>query len=272
MKRSFSNYAVFVFRVMFHIVFRSRSLQRQMMFVHKGFDYISQALTNAESANGLLKQAIHSLLFLAEELKLDWTGRRHTSTNKNQDNKESSNVIGEHNVTFLLDDGSHVTGNRETMAANSTVFAAMLQGHYSESGQSEIVIHDVSTEAFQFLVSFLHGSDLSENISSLEPDILLETLALSDRYMLESLENKVSKMISAKNISKETLSHVFQTACLHNCAELVKDCVHYTLAKELSYQDSISALCDIFTGPHRSSAIDGLRTLLTENLRIKAFM
>ena len=208
--------------------------------------------------------AVQSLLFLAEELKVHWS--------KSPTTESSNDLIApvDHDVIFVMDDGSHVTGSRTLLSVTSTVFAAMLEGDYKESGQTEITIQHANTQAFQLLVKHLHGCDIQDALESIHTDnaldTLLEALALSDRYMLESLEAEISKYICAKQISKKTLPHIFEVACVYTCNELVKSCLQFSLAGELGYKESSDLLKDMFSGSHIDVTFEALRKLIRDKL------
>ena len=245
-----------------------------MMIHHKGLDNLQSALQTANADTNpddegfvpLQVAVVQSLLFLAEELKVHWS-KSATNLTANSD------VIirpSDHDVTFVMDDGRQVTGSRTLLSATSSVFTAMLEGAYKESDQTEIVIQHANTEAFQLLIKHLHGCDIQTALDTIHIedtlDMLLQALALSDRYMLETLETELSRFICAKYMCKETVCRIFEVACVHTCADLVKMCIQFGLAGELGYKDSSDLLKDIFTGTHSSSAFVALQKLIRDKL------
>ena len=250
------------------------------MINQKGLDNLRSALqtTNVDSnpddpeGDVPLQVAIaQSLLFLAEELDVHWSKSSAAAANQSSARSDVMIRSSDHDVTFVMDDGSHVTGSRTLLGATSSVFAAMLEGAYKESDQTEIVIQHANTEAFQLLVKHLHGSDIQTALdtSPIEEDtldVLLQALALSDRYMLETLEADISRFICAKYMCKETVGRIFEVACVHSCTELVKMCIQFCLAGELSYKDSTDVLRDVLTGTHSSSAFVALQKLIRDKL------
>ena len=244
------------------------------MIHQKGLDNLRAALQTANVESNpddegfvpLQVAIVQSLLFLAEELKIHWSK---SATNLSA----SSDVMtrpSDHDVTFVMDDGHHVTGSRTLLSARSSVFAAMLEGAYKESDQKEIVIQHANTEAFQLLIKHLHGCAIQTALDTIHIedtlDMLLQALALSDRYMLETLETELSRFICAKYMCKETVCRIFEVACVHTCADLVKMCIQFALAGELSYRDSSELLKDIFTGTHSSSAFVAIQKLIRDKL------
>ena len=244
------------------------------MIHQKGLDNLKSALQtgsvdcnrDSEGFVPLQVTVVQSLLFLAEELKIHWS--------KSAANLSASSDVmirpSDHDVTFVMDDGCHVTGSRTLLSATSSVFAAMLEGAYKESDQTEIVIQHASTEAFQLLIKHLHGCDIQTALDTIDVDdtldVLLQALALSDRYMLETLETEISRFICAKYMCKETVCRIFEVACVHTCADVVKMCIQFALADELGYKDSSDLLKDIFTGTHSSAAFAALQQLIRDKL------
>ena len=247
-----------------------------MMIHHKGLNYLKSALypptNDADTGDDVTLQmaAVHSLLFLAEELGFHWSK---PTVNQRGESGSSDAVLGtlDHDVTFVMDDGSHVTGSRSLLSATSTVFTAMLEGSYKESDQTEIPIKHADTKAFQLLIKHLHGCDIQIALETAHIEntfeVLLETLALSDRYMLESLEAEITKYICTKYMCKETLPHIFEVACIHTCNDLIRSCIQFTMARELDYKESSETLKEMFSGSHAAAAFDELRKLISEKLK-----
>ncbi len=253
-----------------------------MMIQHKGFEYFKLALhekgTAAETDSNTQENffcvqtaAVHSLLFLSEELQV------HLS--KSQANQKAANICSDvligasyHDVTFKMDDGRRVTGNRTLLSATSTVFAAMLEGAYKESGQTEIHIQDANTDAFQVLIKHLHGCDIQTALDSccVEAenvlDILCEALALSDRYMLESLEEDLSAFICVRHLSKETVVRVFEVACVHTCESLIKACLEFVLSTDAAFTLSCDWLKGMLSGAHATAVFNTLHGLISDKL------
>lgn len=66
-----------------------------------------------------------------------------------------------YDVCFFITDEDKcrykIHARRKTLIEKSEVFAAMFSGSYAESGQSEINVPDVSRDAFEFIIHYLHG-------------------------------------------------------------------------------------------------------------------
>lgn len=135
-----------------------------MYITMNGLASLQDALSGED--NTLQTKAMCSLLQLSKELKLKPCTKRDQSSLYFIDDLYCSSYVDDNDVTFLLNDGTRVEGNREILSAASQVFAAMLQGHYAERNQSEIILNDVSSQAFQILINHLHRIGRTELVSA----------------------------------------------------------------------------------------------------------
>ncbi|CAG5135785.1 unnamed protein product [Candidula unifasciata] len=71
------------------------------------------------------------------------------------------NMSLKHDVCFsVIDENKYIhkiRAQRKILVEKSEVFAAMFSGSYSESVQAEINVPDVSKDAFEFIIHYLHG-------------------------------------------------------------------------------------------------------------------
>ena len=65
----------------------------------------------------------------------------------------------EKDLQIVAEEGRSIQASRETLSRNSQVFAAMLQGRYRESSQSEVSLSDAPHEVLTPVLHFLHGCD-----------------------------------------------------------------------------------------------------------------
>ena len=134
---------------------RSRELRRKMLLEFRGLDLLLRSLEDPTAA--IFPATVDCMSYLTVSLGLLFHHQRrnHTEDATPQD----VDVVSPGDVTFLLDDGVEVSGWRERLACQSSVFAAMLEGHYSESCQSRVRIPHVSSSAFKVLVNCLQGDE-----------------------------------------------------------------------------------------------------------------
>ncbi len=234
-----------------------------MLVEHKGLNCLLRACAEpacssgapaaAEGSMTLQNAAAHSLLYLAQELQVEWEQREY----EHDIDLLAKTRIGqeEHDVTFVFDDGTRVTGNREVIVAGSSVFDAMLEGAFQESEEKEISIRDTDPDAFRVLVNHFHNGDLYTSVAASGAvfpaeilDILLQTLALADRYMVRRLETEVKELICAKYMSKATVMRIFEVAVLHRSDGVVRECFLFVLSGQLSLAEASPLLMQMVTG------------------------
>lgn len=153
---------------------RSRELRRKMLLEFRGLSLLLRSL--ADPTTAVFPATVHSLSYLTVSLGLR-VHRRHQQQGWSQQTSDDATSRSPADVTFVMDDGSHVPGWRDRLALKSSVFAAMLEGHYSESGQSHVRIPHVSSRAFRVLVDCLQtdgdreeGANLAEVLARVSPD------------------------------------------------------------------------------------------------------
>ena len=161
-------------------VSRSRELRRKMLLEFRGLSLLLRSLEDPTTA--VFPATVHSLSYLTVSLGLHFHHRhqqhgRPPPTSDNAASPSPSPSPPPADVTFVMDDGAHVPGRRERLALKSSVFAAMLEGHYSESGQSRVRIPHVRSRAFRVLVDCVQtvgdgedGANLAEVLARVSPD------------------------------------------------------------------------------------------------------
>ena len=104
------------------------------------------------------------------------------------------------NVTFIVGNKEtgieHIGGNRTIFSIQSNVFQAQLFGKMAEAKKDEIVIEDVTPQAFTFLKNLFYVKE-----QQLTVDIVLDVLYASKKYLLIDLECECYKFIeNVKNL------------------------------------------------------------------------
>ena len=149
-----------------------------MLLEFRGLSLLLRSLEDPTTA--VFPATVHSLSYLTVSLGLHFHHRhqQHGGPPQTSGNATSPSPCPlPADVTFVMDDGSHVPGWRERLALKSSVFAAMLEGHYSESGQSRVRIPHVRSRAFRVLVDCVQtdgdgedGANLAEVLARVSPD------------------------------------------------------------------------------------------------------
>lgn len=137
-------------------------------------------------------------------------------------------------ITFIVE-GQKITASKSMLISKSEIFAAMLEGHYSEANLSEIPIPETSFFAFRFLVHFLHGCQLRtcavlRDLLSLEKTaenavVLISLANEAEKYMIHSLKDLACRILHERFIVADSARAVFKFAVLHRKTDLMKAAV-----------------------------------------------
>lgn len=137
-------------------------------------------------------------------------------------------------ITFIVE-GQKITASKSMLISKSEIFAAMLEGHYSEANLSEIPISESSFFAFRFLVHFLHGCQLRtctmlRELLSLEKTVenavvLISLANEAEKYMIHSLKDLACRILHERFIVPDSARAVFKFGVLHRKTDLMKAAV-----------------------------------------------
>ena len=128
-------------------------------------------------------------------------------------------------VTFVIK-GEKFAANRSKLSKSSEMFEAMLQGHYTESCQSEIKLPHTSKFAFKYILHYLHGCkaegcNVVEFFSNCEVLVkssrrLLKVLREADKYLLHELKSNLASLLYEKYIVPSTAFDIFEYAVMYD--------------------------------------------------------
>ncbi|XP_035691857.1 armadillo repeat-containing protein 5-like [Branchiostoma floridae] len=184
-----------------------------------------------------------------------------------------------HDVVFRLEDKSAVSGCRRVIAEKSAVFAAMLEGHYSESAQSEVNITGVSHDAFLYLVHFIHGcrhNDCTamtticikegDSVETSQPEqpVGLEILAVANKYLLPTLQDSMADVMLQQTlyISPGSVLKLYLYAVHHRCERLVEHCVRFLTCGKMSREERVKCFRDLADCGEEKPAFHKLEEIL----------
>ena len=192
--------------------------------------------------------ALHSLVQLTKVLSLSV----HQPTESQRLWRWSSSLRNpDCDVMFELDDGMTISSYRRLCITMSPVFAAMLDGHFVEREQSCVKVSACSSQAFQLLMNYcMYNSviedtntennvscDLANVVYSL--DLLLECLALGDRFVAMKFQRLVAEEILHTCINVSSAEQIIGVAAMHGCDWLIEQCLLFLLVsssdKNVSY-------------------------------------
>lgn len=203
-----------------HLFFRSRSLLMKTFIECKGFMPLFSAMKQNKCPN-LQRNALQAIFCLASSHL-----KEPPRPPPVPDPPRPSNTVPD--ITFTFDDGSSTTAQRSALAEGSEVFAAMLEGHYSESKQSTVHMPDASREAFQVVLDYFGGEDTA-SASELKLGVLTEAYSMAHRFMLKGLLNALAADLVEHHLTLENVEEIFSHAVLHDATWLTMRCLLYVL-------------------------------------------
>ena len=154
-------------------------------------------------------------------------------------------------VTFIVK-GERLLGCRNTLTNSSELFAAMLEGHYSESSLSEIEISETSKFAFKYLLHYLHGCKeklclvgdhfSSGQVSEKSVKRLIKVLKEADKYLLYDLKFELQELLFDRYIIPEMAPSIFEYAVMYDCLKIQRAAVSCVLINTPSQRELLSQL------------------------------
>ncbi|XP_033748539.1 armadillo repeat-containing protein 5-like [Pecten maximus] len=199
-----------------------------------------------------------------------------TATDKNIQGGTCRHGSYTHDIQFNVQDTvSTIPACKERLTKASPLFAAMLQGKYSESTQNTITLKDTSYYAVQFVVHFLHGCDLKcdviSDILSCEPgpetwSQCVEVLTLVNRYLVSDLELFLKSVLSSRFLGPIEANSTYSFAKLHGYEVLASDCVKTVLVGGTCVYDRIRGFSMFLNGPNSERFLSHLEQLFKSNI------
>ncbi|OWF44331.1 uncharacterized protein LOC110458581 [Mizuhopecten yessoensis] len=181
-----------------------------------------------------------------------------------------------HDIQFTVHDTvSTIPASKDRLAKASPLFAAMLQGQYSESTQNRIMLKDTSYYAVKFVVHFLHGCDLGCDVIA---DILtckpgpetwsqcIEVLTLVNRYLVVDIEPFLKSVLSSRFLGPMEANSTYSFAKLHGYEVLASDCVKMVLVGGKCVNDRIRGFNLFLSGSNSERFLTHLEQLFKSNI------
>ena len=184
----------------------------------------------------------------------------------------------EHFDLFFLIGDKRIGSNRKTLINKSAVFSAMLEGHYTEASQSEIIIPYTSHDALLYVLHYLHGCDLNcpvllqveecKKESRTEENVLvdrsLDILALADQYLLNDLVCYMKVVLSSRLLSSHSIVRVLQSSVFHDFRDLCMDCVKELFFMPVSVSCKSSIIRELLNTDKAQTLIETIAQLIHE--------
>lgn len=105
---------------------------------------------------------------------------------KSLNNPETSNVVFVLHQCETSSNENRFYASKWLLCLRSEHFRALLKGPMKESSQEEILVRDVSFEAFSQVMQYIYTDTIAAD--GMQVDLLLEVLSLADRFLLNDLK------------------------------------------------------------------------------------
>lgn len=106
-------------------------------------------------------------------------------------------------ITFEFDNGTCASVSKNLLCKNSPVLDAMLNGHFSESGQERVKLSCCSRDALLNLAKLLNNE---MEIKDVPEEVYLELISLTDRFLIFPLNDELTANLK---ITQSTCLSVF---------------------------------------------------------------
>lgn len=176
--------------------------------------------------------------------------------------------------TIFLVEGENVFANRSTLCLKSEIFAAMLEGHYSEASLSKIPVLECSKLAFEIVVHHLHGCIprsckimdhlYTTDVNKDSADLCIAVLNEANKYMIVDLYSLAYQCLFSRYICPETTFSVFKYAVLHRNDKLMKASVSSLFYGGKSCSEVIKTCSDILSSRYAGLFVNTITDVLIE--------
>ena len=178
-----------------------------------------------------------------------------------------------HDVEFMIGKVK-IGANRRVLSESSDIFAAMLEGHYSEAKQSAITINNTSVMAFKYILHYLHGCTVKncdelamiyqQTVSRNSTIEFIEIITEADKYLLLLLKDKLLDLLYSRYVIPETALPVLEFSVLYCYEHLQKLAVFVLMVDCESLKSLMKFVNEILDSPFRSVFLQLLEDIITE--------
>ena len=175
-------------------------------------------------------------------------------------------------LTLVLDDKSTIAANRATLIAESPVFAAMLDGRFSEAEADSINIPFVGHMSLVLLLHYLYGCRWCPIFADMPVSVLLEMVSLTDQYLLPDFNESVCHEIVQRCLLPDQVVEVYEKSLqseypVHGAEESLSKCaVNHLLVGEMSLDKRASVYKALLSSGMNADFLDDLTKTLRGKL------
>lgn len=171
-------------------------------------------------------------------------------------------------VSFKLEDGSSLQENREFLCEKSDFFNRLLKGHFKESMENEVYLHNVELKSFECLLKLLRLVDGSVDVEvKVDLETLLDVILLCDRYLMPDLCSCLLNSVEKFRISRRTVPIIYRWSLESGTNLLRIESIAYALVANLSLNQRLKMFEELFSLGYTSELLEDIHKLLARYLR-----
>lgn len=171
-------------------------------------------------------------------------------------------------VTFKLDDGTSLKADRELICETSDFFSRLLKGHFKESNEDEVTLHNVESTSFECLLQLLRSIDKTSEIEiKLDLETLLNVILLCDRFLMPELCSCLLNSVEKFRISRKTVPVIYKWSLESGTNLLRIESIAYALVASLTVNKRLKMFEELFSLGHSSELFEDIHKLLARYLR-----
>lgn len=260
------------------LLLRQRKLLRNVLVTHGSLECLLELVEQGggeeqdpDPARDLFTQGVTSLSALA--LHLGVVAPRPRPPEQGPCSRDA----GHHQDDLLLalDCGACLPADRTLLADRSTVFAAMLQGGFSEADLARVPLPLTSAPALTCLLHHLYGCPTPCPANAVLPlPALLELVSLADRFLLPDLSlSATSWLVSLCLSPRPQLPLVYRLAlqrdcpvAAEGCSSLAQSAVALSLVGEMGAVARGELVRELVTSEMKGDYVDDVARLLRAKL------
>lgn len=174
-------------------------------------------------------------------------------------------------VLFKLDDNSYVPADRSFLSENSDFFRTLLFGNFKESHEDEVRLHDVTNTSFKLLLMILESNldnDSVIQIINIHLNVILETIALADRFLMLNLCGVLTTCIQYYRFSPKTVPEIYKWSVDSGTNILRVEIIAYAMVGSMSQSERYNIFDQILQLGYLEYLTDDIKQLLTRFLGI----
>lgn len=257
-------------KILLHIycsAFRNKYVLGRLMLNCGGLEILMKLL---RGETDLKKRSIKVLCAMASR-KLEIANPKDVSAGLNRPKIVADKYKLDENcvniVTFKLDDGTFLKADRSYLSEKSDFFNRLLNGHFKESTEDEISLHNVELKPLRCLLHLLMCVDKSETIEiDLDLDTLLEVIVLSDRYLMVDLCVCLTDCVEQFKISPETVPIIYQWSLESGTNLLRVESIAFALVENIVDAERFVMFENLFGLGYSEQLVEDIQKLLVRYL------